>query len=370
MPITATLKQFLGDTIPDWDHNGTPLNVRDNLWKIVKCGTPALGAEVFASTTSQKIVYHTCKSRFCPSCGARNAGIWQAKLAVAIPDIPYREINFTMPPVFWSLFQQNRDLLNDLPALGARAIEYWANARQSARVILMVVQQTYGGFLNFYPHLHTLVSAGGLDEARPQWIRDLEFANKECRHELMLAWRFALLAYLDAAIQANTLKSERSADELALVLHAESKRDWNIFVSRKVHKEIVIDHIGRYIRRPPIAQYRFTRLNEKEVQYLAKDTRNKCLTPVRYRNQEFLALLMPHVADRYCNSMRYFGLLAPRSKNLISVVFDLLNQKERPTPARLPWETSLRRTFGVNPLIGQDGSVLRRVGSIEPSSAL
>jgi len=108
MPITASLKQFLRDTIPDWDHNGMPLNVRENFWKIVKCGTPALGAEVFASTTSQKIVYHTCKSRFCPSCGIRDAGIWQAKLEVAIPDIPYREINFTMPQVFWSLFQQNR----------------------------------------------------------------------------------------------------------------------------------------------------------------------------------------------------------------------------------------------------------------------
>jgi len=183
----------------------------------------------------------------------------------------------------------------------------------------------------------------------------------------MLAWRFALLAYVDVAIQANLLKSDRRADELALVLRAESKRDWNIFVSRKVRKKIVIDHIGRYIRRPPIAQYRFTKLNEKEVQYLAKDTRNNCLTPVRYTNQEFLALLMPHVADRYCNSMRYFGILAPRSRNLLSVVFDLLHQKQRPQPAPLPWATSLARTFGVNPLIGQDGSVLRRVGSIEPS---
>jgi hypothetical protein len=347
MPITAPFKQFLKDTISDWNHCGTPLNVRENLWKIVKCGTAALGAEVFASASAQRIVYHTCKSRFCSSCGARTAGIWQSKLEAAIPDISYREINFTMPPVFWSLFEQNRELLNDLPAVGARAIEYWAKARYSARVILMVVQQTYGGFLNFYPHLHTLVSAGGLDETRLQWNPNLEFAKKEYRHELMLAWRFALLAYVDAAIQANLLRSDRSADDLALSLHAESKRDWNIFVGRKVRKRIVIDHIGRYIRRPPIAQYRFTRLNEKEVQYLAKDTRNRCLTPVRYTNQEFLALLMPHIADRYCNSMRYFGLLAPRSKNLLSVVFDLLHQKQRSKPAPLSWATSLARTFGV-----------------------
>ena len=80
--------------------------------------------------------------------------------------------------------------------------------------------------------------------------------------------------------------------------------------------------------------------------------------------------LRPHVADRYCNSMRYFGILAPRSRNLLSVVFDLLHQKQRPQPAPLPWATSLARTFGVNPLIGRDGSVLRRVGSIKPSAGI
>jgi hypothetical protein len=369
MVTRAPLKQFLKDTILDWDHDGTPPNVRDNLWKIVRCGTPALGAEVFASTTDRKIVYHTCKSRFCPSCGARNAGIWQAKVEAAIPDTPYQEINFTMPQVFWPIFQQNRKLLNDLPAVGARAIEYWARARHGARVILMVVQQTYGGFLNFYPHLHTLVSAGGLNESRLQWIRDLEFIKREHQHELMLSWRFALLAYLDAAIQADILKSDRSADELAFILQTELERAWNIFVSRKVRKGTVIDHIGRYIRKPPIAQYRLTRLNDREVQYLAKDTRNNCLTPVRYTNERFLALLVPHVADRYCNSMRYFGLLAPRSRSLLSVAFALLNQNQLPTPARLPWAVSLARTFGINPVIGEDGSVLRRIGSIEPFPA-
>ena len=233
----------------------------------------------------------------------------------------------------------------------------------------MVVQQTYGGLLNFYPHLHTLVSAGGLDESRIRWIGSLDFGKEGHKHEVMLAWRFALLAYLDAAIKANVLRSDLSLDELTHILHTEGKRNWNIFVSRGVPKNTVIDHIGRYIRKPPIAQYRLTRLNAGEVQYLAKDTRKRCLTPVTYTNQEFLALLIPHIADRYCNSMRYFGLLAPRSKRLLSVVFDLLKQKQKPKPARLTWAMSLAQTFGTYPLIGPDGSVLRRVGRIEPVSA-
>lgn len=259
--------------------------------------------------------------------------------------------------------------MNDLPAVGASAIKYCAKAWYGARIILMVVQQTYGGFLNFYPHLHTLVSAGGLNDSCLQWIHNLRFESKEHRHELMLAWRFALIAYLDAAIKAEALTSDLSSYEIEQVLETERKRNWNIFVGRKVFKRTVIDHIGRYIRKPPIAQYRFSRLNEAEVQYLAKDTRNKCPKALRFTNQEFLALLIPHVPDRYCNSMRYFGLLAPRERNLLSTVFDLLKQKQRPKPTRWNWATSLYRTFGKNPLIGVDGSVLRKIGRIEPVPA-
>ena len=103
------------------------------------------------------------------------------------------------------------------------------------------------------------------------------------------------------------------------------------------------------------------------VQYLAKDTKNRCLTPVIYSKEEFVRLLMPHVNDHYCNSMRYFGLLAPRSKMLLSHVFSVLRQQQKPRPLRLTHAELRYRTFGQNPLIGADGKPLLRVGYIKPS---
>ena len=73
---------------------------------------------------------------------------------------------------------------------------------------------------------------------------------------MMLAWRYALLAYLDEAIKADVLKSDLTKDELRKILETEGKRPWNIFIGRLVSKRIVVDHIGRYIRKPPIAQSR------------------------------------------------------------------------------------------------------------------
>src|SRR4051812_36060316 len=117
MQRSTRLKQLLKDTTDHWDHAKTPPNVRDSFWKVINCGTATLGAEVFASSTQLKIVYHTCKSHFCPSCGARFASLWAEELKTAIPNIAYQEINLTMPQVFWPLFQNNRHLLHDLPAI-------------------------------------------------------------------------------------------------------------------------------------------------------------------------------------------------------------------------------------------------------------
>ena len=361
-----TLKELLEDTIPDWDHDGTPRNVRQTFWKIINCGTEVLGADIYASETDQRIVYHTCKSPFCPSCGARSSAIWQEEIEAVLPQIPYIEINFTMPQAFWPLLQRNRHLLSDLPALGAAAIEFWATATYGARVFLMVVQQTYGGFLNFYPHLHTLVSAGALDNATGRWIHRLSFHNVEHKHELMLAWKLALLTALDTASKLDVLESDLSRDEFSNILKTEGGRKWNVYMSPLVSKRNVIDHIGRYIRKPPIAQYRLTQIDDRHVQYFVKDTRNRCLTPIIYSNEEFVKLLVPHVNDRYCNSMRYFGLLAPRSKMLLTQVFSVLKQQQKPRPVRLTYAESIYRTFGQNPLIGLDGQPLLRVGHIDP----
>jgi hypothetical protein len=97
----------------------------------------------------------------------------------------------------------------------------------------MVVQQTYGGFLNFYPHLHTLASAGGLKLSSGSWIARLNFQ----KHEIMLAWRYVLLAYLDEAIKAGVLKTDLSKDELRKILEAEAERPWNLHRAPGVQKE-------------------------------------------------------------------------------------------------------------------------------------
>src|SRR5436305_13739636 len=100
------IKQLLLDTREHWDHLLTPAHIRENFLKVIQCGTIALGAEVYASGTERMLVYHTCKSRFCTSCGHRATLEWQQDLEATLPDIPYIGITLTMPREIWPILKQ------------------------------------------------------------------------------------------------------------------------------------------------------------------------------------------------------------------------------------------------------------------------
>jgi hypothetical protein len=363
------IKQILLNTQAYWDHEGTPAHVRENFFKIIKCGTIALGAEIFASETESKLVFHTCKSRFCTSCGQRATEEWQEDLDAILPDVTYIGLTLTMPMELRPIVQQNRHILRGMPAMGAEAIQQWAKARYGVRLIVLVVQQTFGGLLNFVPHLHVLVSAGGLMESKSRWIHRLKYDD----HELMCAWRYAVVALLSEAHKRNVLKSSLSSDELLTMFTTQYKRPcpWNIFISRNGSRSYRLRHDGRYIRRPPIAQHRVTRIGNDEVEYLAKDTKNKQFVPKRYTNEEFIDILMQHVPDRGRHAMRYFGLLSPRCKaRLWAAVFVLLNQRKRPHPPRLSWRWLRLKTFGTDPLQDSLGRSMHWVGRRAPVQSI
>jgi hypothetical protein len=98
-----------------------------------------------------------------PSCGNRGTLLWQREQWTTLPNIPFVGIVLTMPNVFWPVFQAHPPLQHDLPALGAAVLQQWAWTRYRVRLCGIVIQHTFGGRLNHNPHLHLMVSAGGLN---------------------------------------------------------------------------------------------------------------------------------------------------------------------------------------------------------------
>ncbi len=80
-----------------------------------------------------------------------------------LPDCPWQHLVFTLPDTLWPLFFYNRWLLDALFRLAADNLIYAAK-RRGLRVGIFGALHTYGRRLNWHPHVHLSVTAGGLDE--------------------------------------------------------------------------------------------------------------------------------------------------------------------------------------------------------------
>ncbi len=265
---------------------------------------------------------------------------------------------------FWPIFQQNRHLLDDLPAIGAGVLQDWAEEKYGAHVTILVVRHTFGSHLNFNAHLHILVSTVGLHKTGRSLVEDILFP----RDAVMRIWRHTLLDYLTMALEAGQLSAHLPQPELTKLFEEHRDRWWSAKVDYFNSKDAFLRYISRYLRRPPLAEYRLISSdNDQEVRFLTKDKKLRRRVVTTCTAREFIARLADQVPDRHRHGVRYFGLLAPRSIGRSYEVFlALLGQRRPPRPRRIRWAASIRQTFGQDPLLDSNGQRMHWVGRVSP----
>ena len=107
----------------------------------------------------------------------------------------------------------------------------------------------------------------------------------------MHMWRFAVITYLRAALKAKVLTSDLSPQKLRTRLKKQYERWWSIDIDHFASKEHFLRYAGRYVRRPPIAQYRFIKITDREVQFWTKDKIQKRRVNISCTPEEFVAML-------------------------------------------------------------------------------
>ena len=136
-------------------------------------------------------------------------------------------------------------------------------------------------------------------------------------------------------------------------------------------KEHFIRYAGRYVRRPPLAQYRILTHNTEEVSFRTKDHKLKQEVVTRYSPRDFIDHLANHVPDHYSHGIRHFGLLSPNARSrTFGAIFAQLGQVRRPKPARLTWARSIEREFGKNPLLDANGGTMIWIARRRPAPAV
>ncbi|MGH9570529.1 MAG: IS91 family transposase, partial [Candidatus Angelobacter sp.] len=294
MTYRHPLKQILEQGRAHWDRNEVPPAVRRALGMAVQCRTAALGADLYASAKEERIVYHACKSRACASCCHRATLEWQRERWVALPDVLYKGITFTMPKDFWSLFEQNRALTNALPALAAGILESCAMAKHGLRVGTIAILHTFNGRLEFNSHVHTMVTAGGLRVLTGEWVPSIFWDQGQ----LTRLWRNAVIKVIRSAHIAGRIRTEMTSEQLQAMLTHWAARWWSVKVQSFASREHFLRYAGRYVRRPPIAQRRITGIEKGIVTFWAKDKKLRRRVELRYAVEDFINSWIQHIPAR------------------------------------------------------------------------
>ncbi len=352
------LQQILSRTSPYWDRDETRPAVRKVFSKALQCRTPELGAEVYASENQELVLYHTCKSRACPSCGHRANVQWLRERWAALPDALYKGITFTMPDLLWPFFRDNPPLARALSALAAEVIQAQVSVRYGLRVGVIAILHTFNGKLEFNSHVHTMVTGGGLHGASDIWVSRVYYD----RDRLMKSWRKAVITLLRAALRAGQLRTELTADQMEdLITHLE-RCWWSIKIQSFEDKLHFLRYAGRYVRRPPIAQRRITWIGERTVRFWYNDKKLRRRIELECSMEEFIDRWAQHILEGYQHAVMSFGLFAPRALSKTShAIFAILKQKRRPRPKTRPWADSIKRDFGNDPRLDRAGKRMKWV---------
>ena len=139
--------------------------------RYLDCGNPRCGfARIRCPEChAEHLLMFSCRTRgFCPSCHAKRLEEWGEWMReTLLLAVPHRQVVFTIPRMLRVFFKYNRRLLGELCRCALRSMTRYFEIVTRCDLMPGVIAaiQTFGTRINFHPHLHFLVTEGGVDKA-------------------------------------------------------------------------------------------------------------------------------------------------------------------------------------------------------------
>ena len=328
------------------------------------CRTEALGGHLDVCTHCryERPAYNSCRTRHCPKCQSLAQARWIEQRLTRTLETPYFHVVFTLPSELRALALVNRRTVfamlfaaasQTLLALGRDP------ARLGATLGITAVLHTWTRALQFHPHLHCIVTGGGLARDGARWVPargTYLFPGKV----LSRLFRGTLLAALTRAYARGELRLSGPCAELADPVRFARLRDqlyrqeWVVYVKRPFAGVAhVFRYLGRYTHRVALSNHRLQAIDDHAVRFATKHGQCVTLSP-----QEFIRRFLLHVLPAYFVKIRHYGLLAPqnaksrleRARQLLAVPATEKLPATIAPPALPPdrdWRVRLRALTGV-----------------------
>ena len=324
------------------------------LTDIANCRTVVLGGHVDQCTTCgyEHPAYNSCRNRHCPKCQALAQEKWIAEQRARMLDTTYFHVVFTLPAELRPLAAfAPRVLYNALFHAAERTLLELGETRLAARIGATLVLHTWTRDLQFHPHVHAIVTGGGLAFGASSWrpshrrfLFPVKLMSRVLRGKMMEQLR---VAYREGDFaRFDDFDDPEGFDRL---LRRIATKSWNVYAKPSFAKgEHVLQYLGRYTHRVGLANSRLLAVTPDSVTFRTKGDAVATLSPV-----EFLRRFVQHVLPAGFHKIRHVGLHA--STPLRELARSVLG-RELPIPPSLSWRERLQK------LTGRDLSICPRCG--------
>ena len=328
------------------------------------CRTALLGGHVDQCDHCGHLVisYNSCRNRHCPKCQFLRKEQWiEARRKDLLP-IPYFHVVFTLPAELNPLVLRNRKILYDLffRSVSETLLELARDPKRlGADIGFIAIIHTWGQNLLDHPHIHCIVTGGGLSSEKKRWI--------SCRKGFFLPVRVLsklfknkFLDYLKKCYQSGELAFFDSMGHLRQPKAFQRftrpfyQKKWVVYSKPPFNgAEGVLNYLSRYTHRIAISNERILKLEEGMVSFRWRDysdgDKEKIMTVAA---EEFIRRFLLHVLPAGFVKIRHYGLLANRNrKNNIALARILLDccptdTQDKNLPAT--WQEYMLQVSGVD----------------------
>ncbi|MGH9960068.1 MAG: IS91 family transposase [Pyrinomonadaceae bacterium] len=253
---------------------------------IEACRTESLGGQLYFCTQCDQLrySYHSCQNRHCPKCQNQQANEWLQEQKELLLPTHHFLVTFTLPAELRPLARSNqKTIYNLLFRASSQALQQLAQDPRfvGARLGMVGVLHTWTRQLLYHPHVHYIVSGGGLT-ADGRW--------RSSRSDFLLPVK-ALSPIFRAKFRDQLQKSELFATAAPRVW----RRDWVVHSEAVGSGEQACKYLAPYIFRVAISNNRLRKLHEGQVTFTYKESATDQLKRCTITAEEFIRRFLQHV---------------------------------------------------------------------------
>jgi hypothetical protein len=283
---------------------------------IEQCRTPSLGGQLYycAQCNEQRFSYHSCKNRHCPKCQNEQANDWLAEQQSLLLPVTHFLVTFTLPAELRAVARSNQTTIyNLLFRASSAALQQLAQDPRfvGGRLGMVAVLHTWTRQLLYHPHVHYIVTGGGLTD-HGRW--------RAARKDFLVP-----VKALSPIFRAKFRKALKQTELFTQVPPRIWRKDWVVHSEAVGSGQQAFQYLAPYIFRVAISNNRLRKLHNGRVTFSYKESATDQLKHCTVTAEEFIRRFLQHVLPHRFIKVRYYGLLSPAHRQLLLTARQLLS---------------------------------------------